>query len=124
MPFVELSQVENLINENIKKKLQAAPAVFAQIENEAAIIIRDTLNIEIPEDAADADDFVVVPAAYIINKLCSNMINSQSEESMRDINKNYELALEMLRKKAKTGTNTENAISLSKNGNFANWKKW
>ena len=100
MPYVELSDIKPFISSSMYNALDTVltgtTKYFTPIEEEAAKLIRDKTGRDIPATTADAPDWIIVPAAYIIQKLAKRLLTEISLEYNQQIDADYELALKML----------------------------
>lgn len=84
MGFVTLEEIAPLISVGVLKALTADSAKFETAESQAAIIIRDITGLAIPDDERPATaDWVVTPAAWIIQFLAANLVTGASPELER-----------------------------------------
>lgn len=96
MPLATYDDVKDLLPAALRKPLERA-AVFARYELSAAIMVRDATGIVIPEDEADAPDWVRQPMAWIIAYVASELFQSKSPELVQSLRDNYNAALSLLK---------------------------
>lgn len=106
MPLVTFDEVKPFIQSGLHATLQNN-MYFQTYEDAAAIIIRDRTGIEIPDDAEDAPDWVITPAAWIIQKLASARMPSKSDEFTKALETNYGIAMKILDDKHIQGSPAE-----------------
>lgn len=105
MAFVIFNDIMNLVPEGIKSHLMKSD-IFTNIESEAGKIVTEITAVASPADIADRPDWVVQPMAFIMTKLLALQM-SQSEEFLKAVKDNYNLAIEFLNSKKAKGATTE-----------------
>ncbi len=111
--LVTLTEVQPIIGLENKKMLDIVG--FDTLELEAAKIIRDRTGIVLPDSAASrpADlDWVITPAAWIIQWLTTPRLPIVTEESRRLWQRQYDDALAMLRLHVVTPTTSTGAAHI------------
>lgn len=98
MGFVSVEEVLPHVAVSIKKVL-ADTTTFTALETECAKIIRDKTGQPIPENGAarpDSADWVVLPAAWIIQYMASNQTSGNNAESEARHKNQYTEAIKIL----------------------------
>ena len=96
MPFTTLAKITNFIPKAINTAL-ANEAVFTDVEKAASLIVANITGIEIPVDVADSPDWIHLPIAYIIKKItATTVISTKSEEMLKEVADDYDLAISIL----------------------------
>lgn len=101
MAFTTYERIKNYIIPQISKKLsEAVPdgseTYFEQIEPDADELISSLSNRSIPTNVADSPSWIHIPAAYIYQKLASNLITGLSPEITDRIDSDYNKALKII----------------------------
>jgi len=97
MPFTTLDKVKNYLPVAVQTALNQ-PSVFDDVESASAEIISNITGLDIPVDVADSPEWVHYPAAYIIKKIASAFISTKSEELLKEISGDYDIAIGILKK--------------------------
>ncbi len=98
MPFVSFEEVSPHVAGGVKIIL-ADPTTFAALEMECAKIIRDKTGQAIPAtiaDRGDSADWVILPAAWIIQYVASNHLSKTSPELEARFKTQYGEAIRIL----------------------------
>lgn len=98
MPFVAYEEISKKIAVSIAKVL-ADETLFAAIEKDASVIIRDRTGQAIPETVEARDpslDWVVLASAWIIQYIASNHVTGQSDAAEARVKNQYAEALKIL----------------------------
>ncbi len=104
MPFATYADIEPLLPRALRQIVQQD---FAQLEAEAAKIIRDYTQTPIPADPADAPDWVRTPLALLIAYLAASAASALSPELQQQIESMRRQAYQILdlhRKRQPEGT--------------------
>jgi hypothetical protein len=96
MPYTTLAYINNYIPKAIESAFGDS-AVFDDVETAAAEIANDLTGIDIPVDAADTPKWMHLPMAFLMKKIAaSKFISSKSEQLLKEIDCDYERAIELL----------------------------
>lgn len=98
MPLVDFDEVKSHIAPSIVKVLED-PGAFQAAELEAAKIIRDRTGLSIPEspnERASSADWVVLPAAWIIQYIASSQVVGKSDTLDRKVREQFKDATDIL----------------------------
>lgn len=121
MAFVTLENIEHLIPKAAFEKLRD-PNKFAYYENLASKVIRDEAGIAIPTNIDTAPDWIIMPAAYIITKLVFSQVTGMTQETLKEVESNFQFALKTLRSHVSKGVATP--ISYSAVGQISGALAW
>lgn len=89
MPFVTLAEISSKLLPNVYAKLAESIDDFNRIERDAAEVISDLSGLAIPTNVNDAPEWVVTPAAWIINYLVLSSTSGISEEGRKLAETNF-----------------------------------
>lgn len=89
MPFVTLAEIRSKLLPNVTAKLEESNDDFIRIERDAAEMISELSGLAIPTSVNDAPEWVVTPAAWIINYLVLSSTSGISEEGRKLAETNF-----------------------------------
>lgn len=115
MGFVAIEEVETEIS-NVCLIALRKDGAFAAVEKKAAILIRDRTGQAIPESPAsrpESADWVVLPAAWIIQYIISGRTDNISPETAKSIRDKYTDALKILDAHPAQATNSDGSQQFS-----------
>ena len=100
MGYFNLEEIKDLIPGGAAKLLEDADK-FEHLATITNGVINDLIGGDIPTDPDDADDYVKLPAAFIMTKLCLPSLGNVTPEMRQQTINDYLEALEMLKNKSK-----------------------
>lgn len=89
MPFVTLADIKTKLLPSVIKVLEASDDDFIRLERDAAEIIAELSGLAIPASVNDAPEWVVTPAAWIINYLVLSTVSGISEDARKLAETNF-----------------------------------